>query len=174
MTRNSIWTWARKALKNWYGQAAGAALVALICFVSMYGIYMHLSGRLPDGSAIFEKSGFYVKRNWDRGAPTSTIGGEASYCMVSAFTQGRCGFEGSGKTVTISVTKFPNVWRDVDVVLAAVSGEEVLSSIGLDGRVSMWKEQSVFDSFFYSFWAFVFAFLGLRGLHKKKSKENYQ
>ncbi len=73
--------------------------------------------------------------------------------------------------VTISFTKFPNFWGDVDVVLIAKTDKEVLSNYAIDGRSSLWKQSSIFDCYFFSLTTFLFAFLGLRGLNKQFSKE---
>lgn len=166
--------WLRKSTQHWYGQAIGAAILAFLWFISMYGIYLHLSNRLPDGSKIYEKTGLYLKKNHSRGAPTSTIGSETSFCMVTAFIEGQCGFDGSGKTVTVTVTKFPSLSGDVDVVLTAVSNKEMLFDYGLEKWVALWRKQSLFQIYLFSFYAFVFAFLGLRGLNKLISKAQQQ
>lgn len=163
---NRFLSWAKHSIRNWRGQAAGAAAMAMVCFVSMYGTYLYLENQLPDGSQIHERTGLYEKVHWNRGGPTSSIGGETSFCLVTAFRQGHCLFDGSGKTVTAVVTKFPNMWGDVNVVLVAKAGQEVLTDEGLVGRMKMWKDQSLSDCFIYSVLAFFLIFVGLRGLNR--------
>jgi hypothetical protein len=124
----------RMVIRHWYGQAAVAALAALLCFVSMYSIYLHLSKRLPDGSKIYQKTGLYIKKNWARGESTASLGSGAPFCLVSAFSRGYCGFEGSGNIVTVSLTTFPRLWGDVDVVLDARTENKVLSDDGLEKK----------------------------------------
>lgn len=128
-------TWARNYVRHWYGQAAVAALAALLCFISMYSIYLYLSSQLPDGSKTHQKTGLYLKKNWERGESTSTLGTETLYCHVSAFNRGQCGFEGSGSTVTVSLTSFPNLWGNLDVAFLAKSGDKLLSELGLQKRI---------------------------------------
>ena len=157
-------SWGKHFIRNWRGQAAGAAAMAMFCFVSMLGIFLHLSEHLPDGSQIHERTGLYQLKPRTRGEPISSIGGEASFCRVTAFRQGHCMFQGNDKTVTISVTKFPNMWGDVDVVLVAKAGQEMLTDEGLEGRIKMWKDQSLANCLFFPVLAFFLTFVGLRGL----------
>jgi hypothetical protein len=171
MKQPTLEPWMRQTIQHWHGQAMGAALAALICFVSMYGVYWHLSGRLPDGSQIHTTTGLYYKKNWERGEPTSYLDGKSIFCGISAFSRGACLFEGSGTTVTIESDRYPRLWGDVDVVVRAKSNQTVIYNEGTAKTSEYWKRKSIIDCVLYSFWAFVFTFLGLRGLNKQISKE---
>lgn len=171
MSQIAITTRLRRSIQRWYGQAAIAALIALICFISMYGVYLNLSSHLPDGTNIYEKTGFYEKKNWSRGEPTSTLAGNSIFCSISAFSRSACLFDGSGSTVTVVIDKFPRIWGDTDVVVIAKKNQALLYDFSTQKITTFWKEKSTYDCFFYSFWIFLFAFLGLRGLNKKLSKE---
>lgn len=164
-------TWARNYVRHWYGQASVAALAALVCFLSMYSIYLYLSSQLPDGSKTYEKTGLYIKKNWSRGEPTSTLSGNSIYCSVSTFARSACLFDGSGNTVTVVIDKFPRIWGDVDVVVTAKAEQILLYDFDTEKISAFWKEKSVYDCFFFSLYAFVFTFLGLKGLNKQFRKE---
>lgn len=161
----------RKVIQHWYGQVAIAALAGLLCFFSMYAIYLHLSKRLPDGSKIYQKTGYYEKKNWSRGESTSTLGTSSVFCLATAFRANQCGMDGSGNTVTATLTSFPRLWGDVDVVIEAKTNNEVLSDFKLKKVLDSWRDQSITDCYWYSSIVFLFAFLGVRGLAKHNSKE---
>jgi hypothetical protein len=158
-------------IRHWYGQVAVAVFAALLCFISMYGIYLHLSKRLPDSTKIYQKTGLYVKKNWARGPPTASLGTETVFCLATAFRKNQCGIDGSGKTVTARLATFPNLWGDVPVVIDAKSDALVLSDFDLTKVISLWKSQSLFDCYLFSGLTAFFAFLGIRSLSKKISKE---
>ena len=158
-------------LQHLCGQIAFAASVGLICFLFMYAIVAYLSEQLPSGSQIHQKTGIYLKKTWVRGSSSSSLGTDPLFCVATAFRFGYCSFESNGKTVTASLSKFPRLWGDIDVVLEAKSDTEVLSSSGLEIKKALWKEDSLVDCFKYAAAIFLFSFLGIRHLNRKFYKE---
>ncbi len=164
-------TWARNYVRHWYGQAAVAALAALVCFLSMYSIYLYLSSQLPDGSKIYQKTGLYFKKNWERGPPTATLRTETIFCFSTAFRWNQCTMDISGSILTVSLAKYPNIWGDVEVVLQAKHDDKLVSYFTLEKLNSFWHQKSISDSYFYSSLVFLFVFLGIRHFGKQISKE---